>query len=490
TYNNGTGIITSGTNVQIKCGSIRYNDSYGVELKTNGTLTMCPELNSGHVNLSSNNHLSLKLDNAKGLNIYNGFNNFSGPFDADGKCLAGTSTCIKTIDRTMLLDYNLCENFDCSDIHINANNNQWVSNASFNIPSTFPRHNMEYFLETSYNCHYNQYTQGPRRKIFLDDAAPQNSSPCPIELVEPHPYDLLAYCDGCIVINTENFPSVALNIAIKSAIEAIALEDEGFSLANTEAVNLFSEIFEYVFANDSLLTEDDFVRLKISYQYMLQALGAAFLFNEISDSPGFAADQTVQKVLDVQDYFLSQIHPCDPVLIHDKFSILMEKGQVLRMAGHRDDALAIFDDVLNWADYDDHEFVESWQCATMHEIDFKNEAITFSQYSALLDDCPKLTGTQPSQGLYFVTSIKEEEKESHFKIVPNPARNSATISFSDLTGHAEILIVNMLGQHVEKIQINSGNQHVLDCSGYAPGIYQVILRNGDKIQSKKLLINR
>jgi len=92
------------------------------------------------------------------------------------------------------------------------------------------------------------------------------------------------------------------------------------------------------------------------------------------------------------------------------------------------------------------------------------------------------------------TSIETQSKETaSFKLFPNPANASVSISFQNVEAdNLELTILDVKGQKVltEWINMKSGNSiKVLDLSQFDKGVYFVRLANGNSIETKKLVVN-
>lgn len=82
--------------------------------------------------------------------------------------------------------------------------------------------------------------------------------------------------------------------------------------------------------------------------------------------------------------------------------------------------------------------------------------------------------------------------DATLQVFPNPASDEVNITFiSEKTDIANLQVQNSLGQQMTIQQIPSrGEVYRLDTRNFAPGIYWITVRQGDIIQSSKLVINR
>lgn len=77
----------------------------------------------------------------------------------------------------------------------------------------------------------------------------------------------------------------------------------------------------------------------------------------------------------------------------------------------------------------------------------------------------------------------------NFKIFPNPATDTFTISFEgQLSKRTDVKIYNTLGQKVRQIQVNSGINLDLDISNLNSGLYLVKIAQAENSVTKRLMI--
>lgn len=96
------------------------------------------------------------------------------------------------------------------------------------------------------------------------------------------------------------------------------------------------------------------------------------------------------------------------------------------------------------------------------------------------------------QGLYL--GMEKEVVKNSFKIAPNPASDKVEVSFkSTISKEYNLSVVNLLGETVFIYDIygvkNSSSEFTLDVSGFEPGIYFVVLNNGQDSEIQKLIVN-
>jgi hypothetical protein len=106
-----------------------------------------------------------------------------------------------------------------------------------------------------------------------------------------------------------------------------------------------------------------------------------------------------------------------------------------------------------------------------------------------------LSGISAVNGDSFSGALFGPDKEEKISLYPNPARDQLKIEFrSDNLSSPEIQVIDLTGKVVKKIdrEINH-DQDVfnveLDISTLQPGVYFVKVIQGDRLFSKKLMVN-
>jgi len=83
---------------------------------------------------------------------------------------------------------------------------------------------------------------------------------------------------------------------------------------------------------------------------------------------------------------------------------------------------------------------------------------------------------------------------SKFSVFPNPAGSVASLAFNaETNGNSEITLINQLGSIVMKktMAVNEGeNIRKLDVSSLVSGVYFIRIKNGNTIQTAKVVIKK
>ena len=102
---------------------------------------------------------------------------------------------------------------------------------------------------------------------------------------------------------------------------------------------------------------------------------------------------------------------------------------------------------------------------------------------------PKLSVTAVQIPLKSSVGIRQLEKETAFRLYPNPTEREVMIEAPGINGATEIAICDMTGKTVKSIQISSNPMKAsVDISDFEKGIYIVKLCNNNKEYSQKLIV--
>ena len=85
-------------------------------------------------------------------------------------------------------------------------------------------------------------------------------------------------------------------------------------------------------------------------------------------------------------------------------------------------------------------------------------------------------------------SSVNEISANNIKIYPNPAVNSTIINLSKVNNASEIIIVDITGRTVFSQDLNGQKQVNINTTGFAPGIYNVIISDGKNAKTVKLSV--
>ncbi len=87
------------------------------------------------------------------------------------------------------------------------------------------------------------------------------------------------------------------------------------------------------------------------------------------------------------------------------------------------------------------------------------------------------------------TSISEiENDDQSFTIFPNPANSFVTVHLNNGTNNAKLNIYNSFGQNI--YSTNVVEDESIDISNIPAGVYYIRLNNSEKIETKRLILNR
>lgn len=495
--NHAEGIYMEGSLLKINCGSVKNNTLGGIRMNFNSTLDMSGDIGGGggHVDMSGNapggegDGYAIFLDNARDLKLNNGYNKLTPGEQPGYNCWQapngqGISTaCVEAINGFLMKDYDECGNFDCSDIILPSDNNQWAT------PNHFPRWDYEYRIETSYYCESENFGPLYPRKVLLIDNNPSNYTSCPGSgngsgNPSASATSLLNNCSTCRYITTQDFQNVKLNNAIKTAINAMDNSN------NKRAVELLTQILKYPMANP---TVQEKTLLKESYQKMQEALGNSFAAGQITGAQNATVLTTeVQEVIDIQTDELDRF-PCDK-FYHLRLATSMEQAQAYRLAERRDLAIPLFNSILSWARPEDYGYVLEWKCVTEAEQQVITGLISKEDYRTAVSACyaANTQNNRLSNNSDQSNSLNISEN-GKITVFPNPNDGRMTIQFILPEGkdNAELEIYDLSGKLVRNDQLTGNDGSVeIQATELNEGIYlyRVICGNNTIAQDKLVII--
>ena len=109
---------------------------------------------------------------------------------------------------------------------------------------------------------------------------------------------------------------------------------------------------------------------------------------------------------------------------------------------------------------------------------------TFS-YGEVEDYTVNITASKNSLSSSMYAEILSHENPS-FNIYPNPANDFVNINLPDNSGNVHVTIYNMTGTVVRNISITN-NSNKINVSDIASGVYTVVINDGNKIVTEKLI---
>ena len=297
-----------------------------------------------------------------------------------------------------------------------------------------------------------------------------------------YPENPLYDCNNCETIYTSNFNGDKLN---EAGITALQQTTETGGGSDAQAVSLFNEMLMY-----NLPTPDDKEKYILNYSYskMGTALGAAFKNNELSitDNTPALSDE-VQQMMDVLNKHLAEAISNGDIL--DRFYYSLDKVNVYRLAGRRDLAFPILDDMYNWTPISDElNYLDNKNCVTHLEQDLIDGIITADEYM----DAALICGQQSSGLRVLSSAIVKQDKSlmaisssnaaQNITVSPNPATDRLNIYYTQ-EQPLTIVIKDVTGREIHSSVLNSHSS--LDCSSFAKGIYTLQLFDKENIRVYK-----
>jgi Secretion system C-terminal sorting domain len=455
------GVKTKGDqcNTTVHCGSVSFNE-IGFYNDYWSRLTMDENVSSKGAQVTAfQNATTIKLNQAAYVNLNKGANELT-PSNLINACVNGSM-------------------IPTGPIPIQCNNNKWNNLATFS--------QNDYSVTNLIN----------NTQMQLNDASPlspmvacgQGIPPCPNPPCD-NLSDALAYCPLCDIINTDDFVNDKLNDAAKDAIQEMKSSNpDNFILA----VGLFRQILLENYINPD--SRESYI-LDISYTKMLEALGNAFLYNQVS-----AAENTpilsnvVLMVIEVQDKLI--LDASNSGNYYMKFILSLDKANVLRLADRRDLALAFMGSIESWVQPDEIGYFNNLKCNFEIENKILLGEIPKENFEQALSNClgggssnrMAQTSSNPNPSLANLTHSNALNSDAiNINIFPNPVLNVLNVLTTIEAG--EIQIFNSIGKKIVTEKFYSETS--IDMSTMSPGIYMVHLidLNTNKKYFEKIVLKK
>ena len=81
-----------------------------------------------------------------------------------------------------------------------------------------------------------------------------------------------------------------------------------------------------------------------------------------------------------------------------------------------------------------------------------------------------------------ITSLNDNDLDSHFTLYPNPAQNEVTFEDKSQMGISNVVIMNLLGEKVKEFSMSNTSNNTIDISELNSGVYFVSLFDNRRIK--------
>ena len=89
--------------------------------------------------------------------------------------------------------------------------------------------------------------------------------------------------------------------------------------------------------------------------------------------------------------------------------------------------------------------------------------------------------------IYVKNSDQQQENKNRIIVYPNPARDKVYFNVDVSTGEGVVMLTDLSGKELALARFNTGTNY-LETGRYAAGIYILIFRTRQGIQTEKLLL--
>ncbi len=435
------------------CGTVSFNNT-GFDIRIGGTLLMDELINStsGSDVTAVQNNYTIRTALANYLFLKKGFNNLSptGIYNQS------------TINGSFLVGI-----LQPLPFPIVADANQW------NVNGTFSQN--DYSIVDQYGS-----------PLTITDAHPLNSTVACGQAIPPCPnppcdnwLDMLSSCPQCDIINTDDFVNERLNEATSISLDMIKSNDP---LNYRKGVELFYQILWENYPNPS---ERELLLLNYNYIKLLESLGNAFKYNQIScNENSVDLCSVLRMVVDIEDKFIVQAETEGNYF--RRFYYSMDKAQTYRLACRRDLSLSLLNEIHTWVNQEEIEQVNDFICVVQNEIDILNGTIELGSIEEVMSSCQSnpLLRLAAVKGQNNVLNKTDEEMTVAF--FPNVSNRIGFLSSNVENGFYELY--NLQGQKIVEQQFNYESD--LDLSDLASGTYliRVINNSSQKFLTKKIIV--
>ncbi len=463
-FNNKIGLQVKNATVSGDCNYINNNTTYGMLITNGASVDFSGSPSSGYPqNDISDNPISLYALGMKNLFIDNGYNDLTPNVSGIQNAIKGT--IIRSCNPAPAI--------------ISTQFNSWNSNGTFS--------SSDYSLTTaigSKGCTV-------ALPVTLNDASPIPYGGCGVQpSIMMMAFSPMYNCNTCDYIVTPNFYWEKLNSA---GLDAMEKATPAGGNDYKESVRLFNEMLMYnINAPDA---KEKYV-LNYSYDKMGSAIGNAFLSEQITETENtLVLAIEVQKSVDVQNKQIAEALNTGSYL--DRYYASLDKVNTYRLAGRRDLAFVVIDDMFNWTPPDEMEYLNYKSCMTHLEQDFIDELISYDEYIDAVMSCEQATNSLRVANSASATQTdnkKNEEKRSNelsqdnsITVSPNPATNVLSV-YSSADKNLVVTLKDYLGREL----FNGNMQNIIriDCSKFSRGIcnLQVIDKVGNRLANRKVIL--
>lgn len=458
------------------CGNIANNLDKGVTLNRHASLNLDPNTNkfTGNMNISANDK-TITGNNTGALYLNNGNSNLA----------ANTPDwALFAVGQKSFVANPLPAKGNYWDIL--ASPPQWYINYQlFNtalLPITVPQTGYLTTLPTYTTVCYNYTWSNPSHTAGL--------------------MDYVHFSDAqSISFTASSMPGVStLFEATMAVLDTLYFDSLG---NNVSVIPLCKDVITY---NYQQQLNTALPAILFIYDRMLEAYGKGVL--ESQHTPYKQAgvmDGLLQQILDVQNHLLLKISSL-PDWHEARFRISLDQVMVYRLAGMRDEALDLLDEMLLWSTSEDGEDIIAWECRIQAEKDLLNGQISRPELFSFIETCgqnplisrnPKtiynhiqeqrdesLSGELENPGIF---SSVQNDFENNITLYPNPANDIVALRSSTKSNVINIRITDMTGRIVIERPFNQ-KQVLLDISLLSSGCYLVYVKTDSSIEIKRLSV--
>ncbi|MCK4661595.1 MAG: right-handed parallel beta-helix repeat-containing protein [Bacteroidales bacterium] len=466
--NNTYGVYIDGSLIiNVECGSISNNSSYGIKLIHNASINLSPlqSPSSGIVDIS-NNKYAIYASDGNCFYLNNGKNNLrpnnfiSGSMAMYGRFMNMYGT-------------------------VTANNNLW------NSTGTAPIWGTDYKLYGGLIINYDKMViltlmekltlldNNPLKfPFFCDGPGPLPGSSTSGTRLSDDSFS--PYSENMEVrkINTNHFNKIKLNKAVGQVIDLLSEEEINNII---EIDQLLHEILMFPYPNINIKE-----KWYVDLAYSLYRSNSGNI--DIPTHPGI-----YNKLHHVNDKLLTAVNNSEWNKEKNKLYLTVNKAHTYRMAGEYNKAFKLIENLMKHVNEEDYIVLNEQLCVLLTEKAILDGIISPEDFEQVVEAC--YCNSSGNKSGKAETSINDEINTINNKltIYPNPVTGTSEIKVSlNEEQKGEIRIYNITGQKLRSINLKLGDNHLTIVNNELnSGIYQVVLFINNQLkESHKMVIIR
>ena len=456
--NNGGGINAVKANVNARCSNFN-NNTVGISAYYNNFVL----LGDGAQNTFAGCTHAILLNQASGVFLENGQNNFSGAtWYVQGELTALNANPSIDVLHNLMPGTGGSGNAVSLPIHVYwvdaQNNQQQIPVSNWNPLVTLPS-----------NC-----------APLPGGANPGNDLASDI---------MMGFTSGKVV-NTANYTNVWLHQALADAAHKVSNPNGIYN--DLQAIARFNEILGSISGN---LTDVEQQALNFAAELMITALNNTYEQGLVPQNGGEEGNPE-HPYLQLVSNQLNSLLANTGLSAEEHFNLSLSLAQTYRMAEHFDYALNVLDSLASPVTAEQLVHTEYWSCVCEAEEKLLQEAITPDEFIIAQENCRSILlqyNKWQQEILPGYTEVKDSREATVLMapLYPNPAVNGTFIQLVEPGSIAIVQLLDVTGKRLYEQTIpETESSLLLDLRPFPPGVYLVKVTQNNQSQVQRLVLSR